>query len=40
MLRGFKNETYKIKRIGGDISWDANLKFESEHSTKIQMVVK
>lgn len=29
---------YYAKRIGGDISWDTNLKFESELSTKIQMV--
>jgi hypothetical protein len=29
---------YYAKRIGGDISWDANLKFESELLAKIQMV--
>jgi len=29
---------YYAKRIGGDISRDPNLKFESELSAKIQMV--
>jgi hypothetical protein len=29
---------YYAKRIGGDISWDANLKFENELSTKIQII--